>query len=104
MPIAIYAQFDENHNLIRLYDPDLRTWLEGAPGSNLVLENGYVQLKLAGTSVQGSGPLGPSVQVIWEVVFKSPATGKNYKQYLKITDDSGAPTPFDNVGSWSVLN
>jgi len=78
-------------------------WREGAPGSNLVLENEYVQLRLAGTRVQGSGPLGPSVQVRWEVVFKNPATGKNYQQYLKITDDSGASTGFDDVGSWSVL-
>lgn len=103
VPIALWAQFDENRNLIRLYDPDLQTWSEGAPGSNLVLENGYVQLKLMGTSVQGSGPLGPSVQVRWELVFKNPATGKNYKQYLKITDDAGASTGFDHVGSWSVL-
>jgi len=68
-----------------------------------VLENGYVQLNLAGTTVQGSGPTGPSVQVKWEVVFKSTATGKNYKQYLQITDDAGASTAFDNVGSWGVL-
>jgi hypothetical protein len=103
VPIALWAQFDENQNLIRLYDPDLQTWREGAPGSNLVLDNGYVQLNLAGTSVQGSGPLGPSVQIRWEVVFKNPATGKNYKQYLKITDDAGSSTGFENVGSWSVL-
>jgi Tol biopolymer transport system component len=103
VPIAIWAQFDENQNLIRLYDPDLQIWREGPPGSNLVLENGFVQLNLSGTSVQGSGPKGPSVQVRWEVVFKSSATGKNYKQYLKITDDAGAGTAFDNVGSWSVL-
>jgi len=101
--IAIWAQFDENQNLIRLYDPDLQIWREGPAGSNLVLENGYVQLNLAGTTVQGSGPKGPSVQVKWEVVFKSAATGKNYKQYLQITDDAGASTGFDSVGSWSVV-
>jgi hypothetical protein len=103
VPIAIWAQFDENQNLIRLYDPDLQIWREGPAGSNLVLENGYVQLNLAGTTVQGSGPTGPSVQVKWELVFKSAATGKNYKQYLKITDDAGASTAFDTVGSWSVV-
>ena len=103
VPIAIWAQFDENQNLIRLYDPDLQIWREGPAGSNLVLENGYVQLNLAGTTVQGSGPTGPSVQVKWELVFKSAATGKNYKQYLQITDDAGASTGFDNVGSWSVV-
>jgi hypothetical protein len=60
-------------------------------------------LNLAGSTVQGSGPTGASVQVKWEVVFKSTATGKNYKQYLQITDDAAASTGFDNVGSWSVL-
>jgi hypothetical protein len=57
---------------------------------------------MEGTSIQGSGPTGPSVQIRWEVVFKDAAVMKNYKQYLQITDDSGLSTGFDDVGSWSV--
>ena len=103
VPIALWAQFDENRNLVRLYDPDLGAWGEGVPGANVVLENRFVQLNLAGTSVQGSGPTGPSVQITWQVVFKSAARGNNYKQFLKITDDAGLFTGFDRVGSWSVI-
>ena len=98
---ALWVRFDENRNLIRLYDPDLRVWREGAPGSNMVIENGYARLYLSGTVVQGSGPLGPSVQITWTVQFKEAAKG-NYKQFLKITDDTGSSTGFDRVGSWKI--
>jgi len=50
----------------------------------------------------GSGPTGPSVQIRWVVVFKTPSIMNDYKQYLMITDDAGLTTGFDKVGSWSV--
>ena len=99
--VIFWARFDENRNVIRFYDPELNTWLEGAPGSNIVLESDYARLYLSGTAVQGSGPLGPSVQITWTVQFKEAAKG-NYKQFLKITDDTGLSTGFDWVGSWKV--
>jgi hypothetical protein len=102
VPIALWVQFDENRNLIRFYDPDLQTWSEGAPGSNITLESRFAKLYLAQTSAHGSGPTGPSVQITWTVVFKDAAVMNNYKQYLMITDDSGLSTGFDKVGSWSV--
>jgi hypothetical protein len=100
--IALWVQFDENRNVIRLYDPDLEVWREGSPGANVTLSSRFADLHLAGTHVQGSGPTGPSVQVTWEVVFKDSAIKKNYKQFLKITDDAGSSTDFDRVGSWKV--
>lgn len=99
--LIFWVRFDENRNVVRFYDPELRTWLEGAPGSNIVLESDYARLYLSGTSVLGTGPLGPSVQITWTVVFKEAAKG-NYKQFLKITDDTGSSTGFDRVGSWKV--
>jgi hypothetical protein len=41
------------------------------------------------------------VQITWTVVFKEAAKG-SYKQFLKITDDTGSSTGFDRVGSWKV--
>lgn len=99
--LIFWVRFDENRNMIRFYDPELKTWLEGAPGSNIVLESDYASLYLTGTAVQGTGPVGPSVQITWTVVFKEAAKG-NYKQFLKITDDTGSSTGFDRVGSWKV--
>jgi len=61
--------------------------INGAPGSNVVPESDYARLYLSGTEVQGSRPPGPSVQITWTVAFKGPAKG-NYKQFLKITDDT----------------
>lgn len=102
VPLALWVQFDENRNVIRFYNPDSQSWEEGVPGANVVLSSRFADLYLAGTSVQGSGPTGPSVQVTWRVVFKEGAVMNNYKQYLKITDDAGLTTGFDKVGSWSV--
>jgi hypothetical protein len=102
VPIALWVQFNENTNLIRFYDPDTQTWSQGEPGSNVVLSSRFAELHLADTIVLGSGPTGPSVQIMWSVVFKDAAIMNNYKQYLKITDDAGLTTGFDKVGSWSV--
>lgn len=102
VPLALWVQFDENRNVIRFYDPDLQTWQEGVPGVDAVLASRFADLFLAQTSVQGSGPQGPSARITWSLVFKQPAIMNNYKQYLQITDDSGLSTGFDQVGSWSV--
>jgi hypothetical protein len=100
--IALWAQFDQNRNRIRLYDPDTQTWSEGIPGSTDVLENRFVKLRLSGAMVKGSGPTGSSVQVLWNVVFMEAAVMEGYKQYLRIEDDAGFSTGFDEVGEWSV--
>lgn len=100
-PLILWVQFDENRNVIRFYDPDLQTWSEAAAGSNIVLESRFARLFLSGTAVQGSGPLGPSVQVTWKITFKEAAKG-SHRQFLRITDDAGASTGFDRVGSWKV--
>ena len=102
--ISLWVQFDENLNVIRFYDPDLGTWSEGVPGSNVVLSSRFADLNLAGTHIQSSGPTGSSVQITWEVVFKLDAVKNNYRQYLQITDDAGLSTGFDKVGSWRVTN
>ncbi|MEK6333662.1 MAG: SBBP repeat-containing protein [Acidobacteriota bacterium] len=103
VPIALWVQFNENTGLIRFYDPDSQTWQEGYPGTNVVLSSRFAELRLADAVVLGSGPTGPSVQILWPIVFKNPAIMNNYKQYLKITDDAGLTTGFDKVGSWSVI-
>jgi hypothetical protein len=100
-PVMFWVRFDENRNVIRFYDPDLEVWRESVPGANIVLESRYARLHLSGTAALGSGPLGPSVQITWTVVFKEAAKG-SYKQFLKITDDTGSSTGFDRVGSWKV--
>ncbi len=103
MPITLWAQFNENTNFIRLFDPDSQTWSEGEPASNVVLSSRFADLHLAETSVLGSGPTRSSVQITWSIVFKDAAIMNNYKQYLKITDDGGLTTGFDKVGSWNVI-
>ncbi len=102
LQIALWAQFDQNRKVVRLYDPDTQTWEEGVPGSTDVLSNRFAKLRLSGTSVRGSGPAGPSVQILWNVVFMDAAVMDDYSQFLRIEDDAGFSTGFDEVGSWSV--
>jgi hypothetical protein len=102
VPLILWLQFDQDRNVLRFYDPDTGIWSEGFIGAPNVLSSRFAELHLAGSSFQGSGPTGPSVQVTWKVVFKEAAIGNNYKQYLQITDDSGLSTGFDKIGSWSV--
>ncbi|HZQ64885.1 MAG TPA: hypothetical protein VFA66_06640 [Gaiellaceae bacterium] len=99
---ALWAQFDENRGVLRLYDPDTGQWTEGAPGSDTVLSTRRVELRLGGSSVEGAGPAAPGVRVTWEVVFKPPAARRHYKQFLNITDDTGSATGWDRVGTWEV--
>jgi len=101
-PVALWVEFDENQNLIRFYDPDTRTWSEGTAGSDVVLSSRFAELHLAGTSIKGSGPTGPSVKITWDVVFKQASANDNYQQYVRIVDDTGASTGFDKVGQWTV--
>ncbi len=100
--IALWAQFDQNRKMMRLFNPDTRRWEEGVPGANRILENRFVRLRLGGAMVDGSGPAGPSVQLTWNVVFTEAAVLDDYTQHLRIEDDAGFSTGFDEVGSWSV--
>jgi photosystem II stability/assembly factor-like uncharacterized protein len=99
--VVVRAQYDQNRNVVRLYDPQAKRWLEGVPGSAGTLSTRRADLRLAGTSVKGSGPTGPSVRITWDLVLND-ARGRLH-QYLRITDDTGASTGLDKVGDWKVL-
>jgi hypothetical protein len=101
-PQALLAQFDQDRNVLRLYDPDAGTWSEGTPGSGAVLSTRYADLHLADSAVQGAGPTAPSVAVTWALVFKEPAAHPNYRQELRITDDAGVAWGWERVGTWTV--
>ena len=88
--------------LVRFYDPVHRTWTQGSPGAHTVFSSTFARLHLARTTVVGSGPTGPTVQVTWRVVFRRAAVGDHYRQYLNITDDHGGTTHLHPIGTWSV--
>jgi hypothetical protein len=100
-PVVLWVQFDENRNLIRFYDPDSGNWSEGSPGQNLVLSSRYASLRLAGTTIQGSGPIAPTVTISWEIVFQPEAVGQ-YSQYLRTEDDTGSTEGWHKAGKWVV--
>lgn len=102
-PEPLHLQFDEKAGLMRLYDPQTGSWREGVPGSNGLLSTRYADLRLAGSSIVGSGPTGPTVTLTWEVVFKPPAAGRSWQQYLQTVDDFGGTLGLQKVGSFSIL-
>jgi hypothetical protein len=98
--LALWAQYDQYTNVVRLFDPRTRTWQHGVPGSARVLSNGYVSLRLSNMRVRGVNRR--TVQVTWPIVFTSQALASNYRQSLRIVDDSGATRGWRAIGSWSV--
>lgn len=102
-PLALWAQYDQNAELIRLFDPRTHSWHSGRPGSHRLLSNGFVTLDLAHTQIRSAGRRSHTVQVIWQVTFTQRAIANNYRQMLRIVDDFGATRGWKTVGSWSVL-
>lgn len=95
---ALWVRFDQDRDTVSLYDPDTGVWIEGEMGSHILMESRYAELRMAGTSMQGTGQNDPGMAITWELVFKLPAAGHTYRQYVQIVDDMGATTGWQEVG------
>ncbi len=101
-PFAAWLQFDEDANLLRLYDPESDQWLEGAPGSSGVLRTRNIELDLAATTVAATDATKNTVAIHWALTFLEPTRGQNFQQFLQVQDDQGNTTGWDQVGDWRV--
>jgi hypothetical protein len=72
------------------------------PGSAAVLETEFAQLGLAGATVKGSGPTGPSVTLRLPIVLKDQAAHR-YRVELAATDDFGNADEFVEAGAVHVM-
>jgi photosystem II stability/assembly factor-like uncharacterized protein len=102
-PVALRLEYDENRNVIRLFDPALNRWTEGVPGSHGVLRSRYAIIRLADTLVVGIGSDTPktTVQISWAIQLHGDLSGE-LQQWLRVTDDGGNSTTWDKVGQWQV--
>ncbi|MFH0762755.1 MAG: hypothetical protein V1925_02570, partial [Candidatus Omnitrophota bacterium] len=94
-----YLYYNQNTNKLYLRNDANSTWLGGfAPGTSNTIENSYVKLNCALTTVSGSGT---TLTVNWSVSAKPAFTGiKN--TYLYVRDDAGAYTGFKKAGTWNI--
>lgn len=72
------------------------------PGSPAVLGTRLARLHLAGSSVLGSGPTGPSVTLQMAVSFAAKAAGRSYRLEVAAVDDFGNEDPFTHAGEVRV--
>jgi hypothetical protein len=101
--VIFWARFDEASNTFSLLDPATAIFSQsGAPGSNATLDTPLAALDLAGSTVVGSGPEGPSVTLTFAARFKPGASGQVYAVELLATDDNGNSQGFEQAGVWGV--
>jgi hypothetical protein len=72
------------------------------PGGAVVLETEFAQVGLAGTTVKGSGPTGPSVTLRLPIVLRD-AAAHRYWMELAATDDLGNADEFVEAGTVHVM-
>ena len=102
-PLAGWVVYDQNADLIRLFDPGTHKWSSGKPGAKRVLNGRYLSINLARSTAHGAGPGKPTIKVSWQITFKSPAVASNYHQLLRIVDDFGVSHGWRTVGTWNVM-
>ncbi|HAH20467.1 MAG: hypothetical protein A2Y00_08875 [Omnitrophica WOR_2 bacterium GWF2_43_52] len=98
---CFYGYYNQNTNLLYLRNDDNTSWLGGyAPGSNNTIENSYVKLNCASTSISGTSS---TLTVNWSVTLKAPFTGSR-NTYLYARDDVNVTNGWTQKGTWSILN
>jgi uncharacterized repeat protein (TIGR01451 family) len=101
--VALWAQFTEGiTGTFVLLDNEGVPIGVGEPGTPNVLGSDTVDLLLADSSFEGSGPTGFSVEVTFTVRFKQPAAGRRYRIELYATDDDGDIQGPDIGGEFTV--
>ena len=96
---CFYGYYNQNTNLLYLRNDANTAWLGGyAPGSANIIENSYVRLSCASTTISGTGN---TLSVNWSITPKSTFTGAKY-MYLYVADDASSYAGFTQKGTWSV--
>jgi hypothetical protein len=103
-PLALWLEYDEEANQVRLIDPDTGDAQAGTPGEAKVLENQFVALDLAHTTVGAIDAAKQTVRIHWALRFKAAALSQNFQQFLQVQNDDGDTTSWDAVGTVQVAS
>ena len=84
---CFYAYYNQNNNRLYLRNDANIAWSTGyAPGSGNVIENNYVRLNCAQTTILGSAN---TLAITWSITFKKTFTGSK-NTYLSVRDDANS--------------
>jgi len=102
MKNSFAAYYRQNQNRLYLRDDTDTKWLGGfLPGSDNIIENSFVQLDCANTSVSGESK---ALTVNWSVVFKeSFVSAEPRLMSILAKDDSNKSSGWVKKGKWQVL-
>ncbi|MCU0666101.1 MAG: hypothetical protein MUF05_03290 [Candidatus Omnitrophica bacterium] len=96
-----YFYYNQNTNRIYLRNDTNSAWLGGViPGAEAIIQNSFVSLNCAKTTVTGSGT---SIFIRWQITYKDQAVG-NKKLYVSSTDDLSASSALLQRGWWKVTD
>jgi Tol biopolymer transport system component len=88
--IALWVQFNGTDETLALLNSEGRQVGPAfSPGRRGALESSNAKVHLHDSSVQGSGPTGPSVTLTLDVSFKHRAAGRSYLVEVLATDSAG---------------
>jgi len=88
--IALWVQFNGTDETLALLNSEGRQVGPAfSPGRRASLESSNAKVHLHDSSVQGSGPTGPSVTLTLDVSFKHRAAGRSYLVEVLATDSAG---------------
>lgn len=98
---CFYGYYNQNTNKLYLRNDSNASWLGGyIPGASNVIENTYVKLNCAGTTVSTSGT---TLTINWSITFKPAFTGQK-NTYLYIIDDANVIANWAQKGTWKITN
>jgi Tol biopolymer transport system component len=101
--IALWVQFNgTDETLALLNSAGRRVGPAFSPGRRALLESSNAKVHLHDSSVQGSGPTGPSVTLTLDVSFKHRAAGRSYLVEVLATDSAGHEQ-IEVAGTLSVI-
>jgi len=101
--VVLQLRWDEATNTFQQLSPSGRVLKSGLPGSNRRFFTTEATLSLAGTSVVGSGPSGPSVTLNLDLQFRPEAAGRTLRIEASARDDSGNVQGWNPAGVITVL-
>ena len=98
---AGYLFYNVAKNRLYLRPPGSTTLIGGyAPGKAQVIDNGFLVLNCAQTTVQ---KIGNTLTIKWSVTFKQSFAGSTCNAWMRVTNKAGLVDPWEQMGSFSML-
>jgi hypothetical protein len=100
---VMWVRFSEPTNTFSLYNPNNGSYgTPVTPGTVERFDSNAATMYVEHSSVQGSGPTGPSVVLTYSLSFKPRAAGRTFRVEAFAIDDFGNQQGFDVVGTVSI--